>query len=114
MSEGRNINSEIAQLRDTFLTYEKDYVNQLLKDKKNLQRIESLKKAKLEDVVDYAKRLMTSMDLGVHTFCNGEFVQVNEKMSYDIEKEICLALYSIEDLVNTKELVKVSDDEMTR
>ena len=61
MTEGTNYSAEIASLRDTFLSSEKEYLDELLSSPENLRKIEWFKSKPLDQVVKYSKRLMSSM-----------------------------------------------------
>jgi len=111
-TEGRNFSGDVAYLRDTFLGYEKEYLNELLTDPSNLKKIDRFKRAPLREVVKYAKRLIGSMELGVHTYPDGKQEVIGDELSAKLEKEICLALYSIEDAVLVKTLEKTMDDDL--
>lgn len=115
-TEGRNFSGEVARLRDTFLESEKELLDELLNDPENVKKVEKFKTIPLREMVNYSKRLITSMELGVHTYPDGRQVVIDETMSEKMEKEICLALYSIEDavLVKTREKTKDYGDEMER
>ena len=107
-TEGRNISAEVAHMRDTVLDAEKEYLVELKRERENLEKIERFKRAPLKKVVEYGKYLMESMELG-YIKKKGQLLPIDEELAKEVEKELVLAMASIEDAILARELTKTRD-----
>lgn len=90
--EDNNVNGEIARKRDIFLEAEKEYLDELKKDPKNLEFIVRLNKFNALDLSKEADRMINWIE-------NGE---VSAENLEKIEAEIVLIYAAIEDKIKEK------------
>ena len=105
---GRNINGRIAEIRDFFLSAEKDYLKELLKAPENKEKIKNYKKMPLDIIVSVCESIIKSMELGVIVTTEGEIKVIDEITSSRLEKQLVLLMASIDDY----EIVKSTNDEV--
>ena len=90
--EGNNINGNIAFLRDTFLDAEKEYLEELMKQPKYKEFIESLNRYGSKELSLNAIKRISDIETG----------RVKQEDLERVETEITLLLASIQDCVREK------------
>jgi len=102
-SVGNNTSGEIAHVRDSYFdSDEQEYLEELLKDPKQMAIHKKLLKQNAEKLYAEAKRLMMAVELG----------EFDEKQMITAEYKITHLLGAIEDLENTLELEKILSNEV--
>ena len=109
---GRNTSGKVAEIRDYFLDAEKDYVEILLKDEDNVDKIYDYAKLPLSNILQRVKILIHTMEIGVYKTKDGKQIIIDEKLSEKIEKRLVLLLSSIDDVLleNVLELTPDKED----
>lgn len=113
-TQGRNVDGNIAYIRDTFLNTkgEHSFLQELIKDKNNIKKINEYRSMPLKKVVAQAKAIINAMEVGIYKDKSGNHV-VDEKTSVMLEKELVLLLASIEDAILAKILELTPDEDIT-
>lgn len=99
--EGNNINGNIAFLRDTFLEAEKEYLEELMKQPKYKEFVESLNKYRSKELSLEAIKRISEIETG----------RVKEEDLERVEAEITLLLAAIQDCVREKVKERVEEYE---
>lgn len=100
--EDNNVNGEISRKRDIFLKAEKEYLDELKKDTKNMELIKHLNKFSASDLSKEADRRINCIE-------NGEVKPENLER---VEIEITLIYVAIQDKIRQRELEKVVEEEL--
>lgn len=102
--ESNNINGNIAFLRDTFLDAEKEYLEELMKEPKYKEFIESLNRYNSKELSLNAIKKISDIETG----------RVKQEDLERVETEITLLLASIQNCVRekVKERIQETEDEL--
>lgn len=112
---GRNTSEKLAEIRDYFLDAEKDYVELLLKDEDNVDRIYAYTKLPLNKILQRVKVLIQAMEIGVCKNKDGKEFIIDETLSEKIEKRLVLLMASIDDVLleNILELAPDKENQLS-